>query len=80
MSQSSHKPDRRRFLQTGAAAVLGLAAGSRLIAADKDDPFGGFTLGVQSYAFRQFDLEPCLKRTKELGLHAIELFQKHAPL
>ena len=50
--------DRRRFLQVGAAAALGLAAGGRLaFAADKHDPFGGFLLGVQSYTFRHFDLE-----------------------
>jgi sugar phosphate isomerase/epimerase len=72
---------RRGFLQAGAAA-LGLAAGPRLLAAEgkKDDPFGGFTLGVQSYTFRNFDLEPALKRSRDLGLHAIELYQKHAPL
>ncbi|HZT80024.1 MAG TPA: sugar phosphate isomerase/epimerase [Gemmataceae bacterium] len=82
-----HPPrlDRRRFLQTSAAA-LGLAASGGLhpslaCAEDKkDDPFGGFTLGVQSYTFRNFDLEPALKRTRDLGLHHVEFFQKHAPL
>src|SRR5262249_8102170 len=28
----------------------------------------------------EFDLEPALKRTKDLGLHYIELFQKHCPM
>src|SRR5262245_1639905 len=75
MTPLPHSPDRRRFLQAGAAAALGLASGTRLAAADKDDPFGGFTLGVQTYTFRRFDLEPCLKRIKDLGLHGAEFFQ-----
>jgi sugar phosphate isomerase/epimerase len=51
-----------------------------LRAKDKaDDPFGGFTMGAQSYCFRKFDTEPALKRTHDLGLHYIEFFQKHAP-
>jgi sugar phosphate isomerase/epimerase len=73
--------DRRRFLQAGAAATLGLVGVKALHSAEgkKTDPFGGFTLGVQSYTFREFDLEPCLKRTKDLGLHYVEFYQKHAP-
>jgi sugar phosphate isomerase/epimerase len=69
---------RRGFLR--AAAAIGLAAPSLLGAAEKKDDFGGFTLGAQSYTFRNFDLEPALKRIKELGLHYVEFFQKHAPL
>ena len=81
MTQPHTGLDRRRFLQLGAAAALGLAAGSRLaFAADKDDPFGGFTLGAQSYTFRHFDLEETLKRIKDLGLHYVEFYQKHVPL
>jgi sugar phosphate isomerase/epimerase len=78
----SEHPSRRRFLQISAATTLGLAGlPARLRAKDKaDDPFGGFTLGVQSYCFRKFDTEPALKRTQDLGLHYIEFFQKHAPL
>src|ERR1700736_2926876 len=74
--------DRRRFLKVGAAAAIGLTGLSSTIAAPekKDDPFGGFTLGVQSYTFREFDLEGALKRTQALELHFIELYQKHAPL
>jgi sugar phosphate isomerase/epimerase len=79
-------PDRRRFLQAGTAAALGLAAAPALRAADEKkndkpaDPLGGFSLGVQSYTFRNFDLEPALKRIQDLGLHYVELFQKHCPL
>ena len=32
--------------------------------AKAEDPFGGFTLGVQSYTFRNFDLEPALKQDR----------------
>src|SRR5207245_493320 len=39
---------RRRFLQTGAAATLGLAGVPAMLHADdKADAFGGFTFGVQ---------------------------------
>lgn len=75
--------DRRQFMQTSAFAALGFAALPSALAADegkKDDPYGGFTLGVQSYTFRHFDREQALKRTQELGLHHIEFYQKHAPL
>jgi inosose dehydratase len=77
---SSH-PSRRHFLRT-ASAALGLAAVPALLRAEekKADPFGGFTLGCQSYTFRHFNTEQALKRIKDLGLHSVELFQKHAPL
>ena len=73
---------RRRFLQAGAAVTTAACSLAPMLEAaeDKNDEFGGFILGIQSYTFRQFDLEPALKRTKELGLHHIEFFQKHAPL
>jgi sugar phosphate isomerase/epimerase len=72
-------PDRRDFLRAGTAA-LGLAAlPAAALAADKD-PFAGFKVGVQSYTFREFDTEPALQRIRDLGLHYVELFQKHAPL
>lgn len=52
----------------------------RSAAEDKNaDLFGGFTVGMQSYTFRNFDREQALKRTKELGLHFVEFYQKHAP-
>jgi sugar phosphate isomerase/epimerase len=73
--------DRRRFLQTGAAALSLSALPNLLRAEDKrDEAFGGFKFGAQSYTFREFDTEPTLKRMKELGLHYVEFFQKHAPL
>jgi len=82
--QLSSGLSRRRFLQAGAVATVGLAGlanPSALLYADKKngEGFGGFTLGVQSYCFRNFDTEPALKRTQDLGLHYIEFYQKHAP-
>jgi sugar phosphate isomerase/epimerase len=73
--------DRRHFLATTSAAALALTAGPALFAADKkeDEPFGGFEVGAQSYTFRNFDLEPALKRMKELGLKYGEFYQKHCP-
>jgi inosose dehydratase len=70
--------DRRRFLRAGVAAV-GMSSLSSLLRAE-ENAFGGFKLGAQSYTFREFDLEPALKRMKDLDLHYAELFQKHAPL
>lgn len=72
--------DRRRFLRASAAAVS-LSALPKLLQADekKANDLGGFKLGAQSYTFREFDLEPALKRMKDLDLHYVELFQKHAP-
>jgi len=70
---------RREFL-TSSAALLGAAwAASRGLAGTPADPFGGFTVGVQSYTFRKFDLEGCLKRTQELGLKFTEFYPGHIP-
>lgn len=67
-------PTRRQFLATSAAAI---AAGS-LRAADAS-PYGNWTVGVQSYSFREFDLEGMLKRTKDLGIKHAEFYEKHTP-
>jgi sugar phosphate isomerase/epimerase len=74
--------DRRQFLRAGSAAVLSLSSLPKLLAAEdkKDDSFGGFKLGAQSYTFRQFDLEPTLKQMKDLGLHYVEFFPGHGPM
>jgi sugar phosphate isomerase/epimerase len=67
---------RRSFLKASAAAGAALLAPHTLAAADE---FAGFKLGVQSYTFRNFDLEPMLKKTQELGLKYAEFYQKHIP-
>jgi inosose dehydratase len=67
--------DRRSFLRTS-AAVAGVASlGLRQSRAA--DPFGPFTVGIQSYTFRNFELEQMLKRTQEAGLKNAEFYSKH---
>ena len=68
---------RRSFLQATATAGATLLAPRAATAAA--DEFAGFKLGVQSYTFRNFDLEPMLKRTQELGLKYAEFYNKHIP-
>jgi len=40
--------------------------------------FPDFKVGVQSYCFRDFDLDGALKNTQALGLKNIEFYSKHA--
>jgi inosose dehydratase len=72
--------DRRQFL--ACSAGLALASVPLLRAEEKEEaePFGGFKVGAQSYTFRNFGLEPALKRMKELGLKYGEFYQKHCPM
>ena len=71
--------DRRSFL-AGSAAVAATALLSRpSAAADEKDPFAGFTVGVQSYTFRKFDLERALKAMQELGVKHAEFYRGHIP-
>jgi sugar phosphate isomerase/epimerase len=75
-------PSRRHFLRASAIGLAGLTGLPALLRADSkeaDAAFGGFTVGVQSYCFREFDTEQALKRTHDLGLHFVELYEKHAP-
>jgi sugar phosphate isomerase/epimerase len=67
---------RRAFLGTSVATAASLIPTRPARAADD---FGGFAVGVQSYTFRNFDLEQMLKRTKELGLKSAEFYSKHIP-
>ena len=77
----THPISRRHFLRTSTAAACGLLATPALLPAEdkKDERFGPFAIGVQSYTFREFDLEQCLKRIQELGLHYAEFYNKHIP-
>ena len=76
----SHTLTRRSFLQSSALAVGGgLAFTNPLPAAEEGDLGAGISLGVQSYTFRNFDLEPALKRIKELGIKNAEFYSKHIP-
>lgn len=68
---------RRAFLQTG-AATAGLLTASRSDAAG--DLVGDISLGVQSYTFRNFNLEQALRRMKDLGLKNAEFYNAHIPM
>ncbi|MCU0704668.1 MAG: sugar phosphate isomerase/epimerase [Fimbriiglobus sp.] len=70
---------RRSFL-AGTTAAVAAAALPRLSAADNDaNPYGGFTVGVQSYTFRKFDLERALKAMQGLGVRHAEFYRGHIP-
>ncbi len=71
---TAREMNRRTFLAASTATAASLLA-SDSPAADKL----GFGIGVQSYTFREFDLEPALKRIKELDLKYGEFFSKHIP-
>ena len=74
MTPTIPRPPRRSWPPPSPAAPS-----YRPLAAPAADPFGGFTVGVQSYTFRNFDLEQALKRTKELGLKYAEFYRSHIP-
>ncbi len=76
------RPSRRDFLRTTTAAAACLAGLPALGQTEekKGDPYGGFTVGVQSYTFRNFKLEAALKQTQGLGLHYVEFSSGHLPL
>src|SRR6185312_9228158 len=77
---ASQSLSRRSFLQASGAAAAGLLLPQASFAASEDGDLGaGISLGVQSYTFRNFDLEPALKRIQELGLKYAELYSKHIP-
>jgi sugar phosphate isomerase/epimerase len=77
---SDNSLTRRRFLQAGAA--FGFTAPLSLLRAETEakDAYGEFTVGAQSYCFREFNTEQALKRTSDLGLHFVEFYNKHAPI
>src|SRR5437868_14975466 len=74
--------DRRGFLQNAAVGAAGLSILPQALSAEdpKSDPLGGFTLGVQSYTFREFSLEQALKHTQDLGLKFAEFYSGHIPI
>src|SRR5437764_14258080 len=78
MSDTTAPLSRRSFLKASAVALGGGLFASRSPAADDAGDLGaGISLGVQSYTFRNFDLEPALKRMKDVGIHYCEFFNKH---
>ena len=73
-------PSRRQFLQATAAATFvparSEAAQPRQPAAD---PFGGFTVGIQSFSYRHLTFERALEQIQNLGLRHVELYRGHVP-
>lgn len=68
---------RRKFLQVAAGAAGAWATGRVARAADANDAYGGFNLGLQSYTLREFPVDRALEEINKLGLHSVELFQAH---
>jgi sugar phosphate isomerase/epimerase len=77
MGSSLSKQSRRDFLRTSSSLALGLLAANYLRGDDPKGDFGDFTVGTQSYTFRNFNLEQALKRTQDLGLKHIEFYNGH---
>ena len=69
---------RRTFL-AGSAALAATAALPRFAPAADAKPFGEWTVGIQSYTFREFPLERALKAMKELGVTHAEFYRGHIP-
>jgi len=74
---------RRDALKIGSACTAAWLSGGLLSAGAaeaKDDPYGGFKMGVQSYSLRGFDGKTALKHTRTLGLEYWESFPRHIPM
>lgn len=77
---------RRRFVSGVAAATVGsgLLRATSVFGDDFSqnslDPYGGFSIGVQSYSLRNFDLFETVRHIQGLGLHFAEFYSKHLPL
>lgn len=67
---------RRDVLRGAAAGAAGAVVLSRCATAEeaKDDGYGGFKMGMQSYSLRHFDLDGALARYKDLGLRYAEFY------
>jgi inosose dehydratase len=70
---------RRDVLRGGAAAVAAAALPNWTFAKD-EDPFGGFTLAIQSYTFRKFSLDKAVAKIAECGVKHVEFFRGHVPV
>jgi sugar phosphate isomerase/epimerase len=72
--------NRREFVGASALLVSGIiprvAPGMERARTD----FGNFTVGAQSYCFRNFNFEQAVKRTHDLGLRFMEIYPGHVPV
>lgn len=77
---------RRRWMVLSAAAAAGATffdAPRVLRAAGllrDDDPYRGWPMGVQSYSLRNFEMLDAVRHIEGMGLHFVELYQKHFPV
>ena len=73
---------RRQFLHatTATLAAASIPALAGAAAVQDADPFGGFTVGIQSYSYRNFQpLEKALEQIQMLGIRNVELYRDHVP-
>ena len=77
---------RRSFLRSALAGAPGVALAGGAVRAfarerdDTEDSNGkGFTMGAQSYSFRNFSFEDSLQQLKDLGLNNMEYCGVHFP-
>jgi sugar phosphate isomerase/epimerase len=68
---------RRQFLASSAASIAWASVRRSRAADEKNDKYGGFLMGIQSYSLRGFDVDQALAYIQELGLHSVEMFEKH---
>ena len=72
--------DRRDFLTACAAGAAGLMLAGTSLAADKNEPYAGFKMGIQSYSLRGFKVDQAIVHTKTLGLKYWETYPGHVPM
>ncbi len=79
-------PSRRKFLQAAAVSAVGAAYVPAVSQAGEPrqepakDAFGGFTVGIQSYTYRQLSFERALEQMQMLGVRNAELYRGHVPV
>jgi sugar phosphate isomerase/epimerase len=70
--------NRRAFLAAaGAGAAVAGISRAPLCADEKEDPYRGFRMGIQSYSLRNYKLTEALEISKKLGLKYWETFPAH---
>jgi sugar phosphate isomerase/epimerase len=73
-----HSPLSRRDMLRCSAAVL---AGATLptLGRAAEEPFGAFTVAIQTYTFRKFTLEQAVTKLNKLGVKYAEFYRGHIP-
>ena len=82
MKSASSRLSRRRFITLSSAAVgASMIERSKLTrAAEQNDRFGGWPIGIQSFSLRKFDVDQAIRHMQGLGLHFVEFYSKHVPI